>query len=799
MLASRTRRAFATLALASLGLTSTGCAEDSSYVVRWQIVPPGTIPDEAPVLTSPKQCSDSGIARVRMTTKQAGIVVESREYPCFPPEFFDLEAVAGGPELAVGDYSVEIQPLNHRGANLGSGSQHNITVGSETPIQLNNARLGATDECQDGVDNDRDGAVDGADRGCRIGVFESDDAFIRNFVVHPQLFDGEVTSCAQVGIEWIRVWIDGETDDELLFPCDTGDPKEFLRRLPEDKKIYNLTIEAAGLNSSLEEITVRRVTPPENLLAPVQIDANFGVRDFEPALVAPMGFTVRFLPHPESEFDYGCEITSALEIDTLELELVDGETPMGALSFVDRDGVPLDGSPRPCVDFQIVTEPLTWSNKETLGPDEHRSYAVRARGLSELGETCFDNAEQVLVRGVPDVRPSVQATVSVVVGRPDDATLTRSCADCFEDAHCGCDTDNCCDFAVDAFDGLEPTPDGEAERDCQGDGLCPDGLFCSAAERCVECEQAAQCADGQTCADDFCRCDINDPTTCPDGQACGPDLRCHEGAPGDPCFANTCDGLTKCHPVLATCHCNNNGDCISGVCNTETNACECETDAHCLIEGQVCDPIKRECVAGCVSDEECGAGSACTLDNACVTAECSGNGDCGPDEVCDANHACTAGAAGSACTSQDQCADGFYCELTSFRCRDGALFDACELGADNCNSDNGLSCVGDGVCSDGGLGRPCSPGDADSCADGLYCGADQLCHDGSLGDPCASDTDCAGAGLYCGPNGVCHDGALGDGCDVDEDCGDPDLYCEPVPNPGGETYARCQPFGTCRP
>ncbi len=795
MLAPRTRRAFATLALASLGMTSTGCAEDPSYVVRWQIVPPGTVPAEAPALTSPKQCTDSGIARVRMTTKQAGLVVDSREYPCFPPEFFELDAVAGGPELAVGDYSVELQPLNHRGANLGSGSQHAVTIGSETPIQLNNARLGATDECQDGVDNDRDGAVDDADRGCRIGALEGDDTFIRTFIVHPKLFDGEVTSCAQIGIENIRVWVDdGLTVEEFLLPCSVNEPQDFIYRLAEGKRLYNLTVEAAGLNKDDEEITVRRVTPPESLSAPVQVDANFGVRDFKESLVAPMGFTVRFLPHPASEFDYGCEITPALELDALELELVDGETPMGALSFVDRDGLPLDGSPRPCVDYDIVTEPLTWSNKETLGADEHRSYAIRARGLSELGETCFDNADQVLVRGVPDVRPTVPTTVDVVVGRPEGATLTRSCADCFADVHCGCDTNNCCDFAVDAFDGLEPTPDGEAERDCQSDDLCPDGLYCGAQDRCVECEQASECAAGQTCSAGFCRCDINAPSTCPNGQACGPDLRCHEGAPGDPCFANTCDGLTKCHPVLATCHCNNNGDCLGGVCNTDTNACECETDAHCLIDGEVCDPVTRACVTGCVDDDECGPDEACSLNNACVAAQCTSNGDCGGGEVCSANHSCTSGQAGTACTNDTQCADSSYCDLTSFRCRDGALFDACDPNADGCN--DGLSCVGDGVCSDGALGRPCS---GSSCADGLFCGADQLCHDGTLGDPCASDGECPGAGLYCGPNGVCHDGTLGDGCVTDEDCGDPDLYCEPVPNPGGETYARCQPFGTCKP
>ena len=242
--------------------------------------------------------------------------------------------------------------------------------------------------------------------------------------------------------------------------------------------------------------------------------------------------------------------------------------------------------------------------------------------------------------------------------------------------------------------------------------------------------------------------------------------------------------------MLATCHCNNNGDCVAGTCNTETNACECGSDDDCP-GTQLCDAVRRECVAGCTGDAQCEAGERCTVDNACAIPECAADSDCGANQRCSAAFTCTAGGAGSPCETQAQCGDGFYCDLTSYRCRDGALFDACdpELG---CNAN--LACVDGGVCSDGALGRPCDPG---SCAAPYYCGADARCHDGSLGDPCNAPADCGGAS-YCGPDGRCHNGSLGDGCNSDDDCQGGDLYCETVTDVSG-SYARCQPLGTCAP
>ncbi len=177
--------------------------------------------------------------------------------------------------------------------------------------------------------------------------------------------------------------------------------------------------------------------------------------------------------------------------------------------------------------------------------------------------------------------------------------------------------------------------------------------------------------------------------------------------------------------------------------------------------------------AACTSQAECPEGQFCDVSllqcRPGAVKDCQRDEDCGTDEVCTTEFACEA----KACGAHDECSEAYLCI-------DGACAEspACRPTG---------TCPAGSVC-DGDLGR-CVP--TPTCANDEDCEPDELCVEEVCTTPgsCTSSTDC--------PSGlVCQGGTCGRGCQADADCGQP-AQAWRCDTGSGECTRRCLGDGTC--
>ena len=129
---------------------------------------------------------------------------------------------------------------------------------------------------------------------------------------------------------------------------------------------------------------------------------------------------------------------------------------------------------------------------------------------------------------------------------------------------------------------------------------------------------------------------------------------------GDPC-----ESQADCGPNPSLLYCLAPGqarDC--GLCKNTPN--QCATDADCLLDGgasggtKICDPAPRYlcycnsvkiCIAGCRSNGDCAAGTACDATHTCQQACVTGDGSCPADYTCGSSGTCVR----KTCTSDAEC------------------------------------------------------------------------------------------------------------------------------------------------
>lgn len=380
-----------------LVLALTGaCTESPSFSVRWKLHPHTDAElqgaDIDPLL-SVKQCTELGISRMRVTTRDAnGTIVDEREFQCFPRGFEDTSAVAPGPEVGPGDYTVTVTALGRRGVQFcaeqpddGATFDPDCDALASDAAEIKILETGEgqrhTDflivgvpQCRDGVDNDRDGYTDLADPSCAgdpEGV-ELSDAAAAQIIVRPRLMSGNPSAtCFGLGFTDFELDIAGPSAGKRRFPCTTT-AQTFTEDLDPGDYILSFTGLGAG-------DAVRAVAPidPEIstfTLAPggfrtVDMVADFTIASFNEPIEAGVEFSVAYVDEPGDLPRTTCTPgQGGLVLDQVAITVLDQDLQIiPTATFYNGDDPPivLDGATTiPCEQLSALhyIEPLTWGD-----------------------------------------------------------------------------------------------------------------------------------------------------------------------------------------------------------------------------------------------------------------------------------------------------------------------------------------------------------------------------------------------------------------------------------------------------
>ncbi len=436
------------LSVAALTL-ATACAEDSSFVLRWQV---GRTAAEADrILRSVRQCSELGITFVRVVTlTNDGTEVDRREFPCFPDEFEDDDGAAPGPELAAGDYYVTVLGLTRRGLTRPDPNPEDpndpdpvlardgqkVTVRTKGEgVLVDGFNLIGADECNDGIDNDRDGSVDLADPPCREGkLTEDQDLSGALFTFAATLLGGDNphATCSGLGLTSFRVTLDGDVAGARTIPCTTTLQSFSADLAPGD---HSWVVE--GLNLAGEPVT-EALTDPDSAtftigqtgFALVPIAVDFSIASFlaEPPFQGPLEFSIQYLPYPDAPLPRPCDPAG---LDLGELVLGTTRVTLRADGQI-ADQVTLDALPFPvetmCTAFNPprTTSDLIWSTMTGAAEYELQVEAWAAGDDPMTQAPCFSNA------AAPEqLAPNISLALAVPRVRSDGA-----CADCTSNKQC---------------------------------------------------------------------------------------------------------------------------------------------------------------------------------------------------------------------------------------------------------------------------------------------------------------------------------------------------------------------------
>lgn len=423
---------------------ATGCAEDSSFVLRWQVG--RTAKDAEEKLTSVRQCSELGLGYVRVTTIDSdGAVVDTREFPCFPDEFRAADGAAPGPELSAGVYAVSVVGLTRRDqprpdpddpdAMLASDHQ-TVTVHSKGEGQLvTGFRLIGIDECADGVDNDRDGAVDLADAPCRNGQAREDlDLSGALFTFRATLLGGEnpYATCDHLGLASFRVTLDDDAAGARTIACTT-----VSQSFSADLAAGEHTWKVEGLDKTGEVVTDPLLAPAAFLVeatgfvvVPIEVDFSIASFSEDTPFQGPLSFSLEYAPRDGAALNRPCDPAGLqlgdLVLGTTRVTLItDVAPPMPIL---------LDDQPLPVTDqcsaFDSIRtiEDLAWSSDPSVAPS---SYSLQVESWAvgddpDVDEPCFSNKPRDGSSVAPEpLAPNINIPIVVPRLRSDGA-----CADC---------------------------------------------------------------------------------------------------------------------------------------------------------------------------------------------------------------------------------------------------------------------------------------------------------------------------------------------------------------------------------
>ncbi len=440
------------LPLAAAGLLlATACAEDPSFVMRWQVGRDAA--DAEKTLLSVRQCSELGISSVRITTvdRSDQSEVDSREYPCFPDAFDNPDGTVAGPQVGAGEYDVTIVGLTRRGLTrvgddgvLGRDERKVVVQDSGEGQRVTSFRIADIPECYDGVDNDRDGGVDNGDLACRQGQpREGLDNTATLFTLQATLLGGNPNAtCAGLGLVGLSVILDGDTAGAQQIPCTTV-LQSFSAYLPPGAHTWAIQGVGPGGVPVTETITgdTSNFTISELGFGFVTIAIDLSIERLLAPFLVPLQFSIEYEPYPGTPIDRSCGDVSAADLGTLELgvtvlTLRDGsgtavDTVMLADAEMDDDAqFPIEAA---CEEFSRarITSPIEWSGAAN---QDAYSLSIETWALMDDGEgPCYSNAQAPM-----QLAPGISPSISVPRARTDGA-----CADCTTNECSRCEAGVC--------------------------------------------------------------------------------------------------------------------------------------------------------------------------------------------------------------------------------------------------------------------------------------------------------------------------------------------------------------------
>ena len=341
-----------------------------------------------------------------------------------------------------------------------------------------------------------------------------------------------------------------------------------------------------------------------------------------------------------------------------------------------------------------------------------------------------------------------------------------STRDCQDDDICTAGT---CDDEIDeCVQTLVPNPGAEGppgHGSCQGgdDEDC-DGKVDLEDEDCYECQADAECNDDNPCTDDTCDLGVCRRTPRENGAGCDDGQFCN-GA--DTCQAGVCEHAGR--------DCADTHDCTDDSCNETSDACE-----HAVKSGQ--------CLIGatCYAEFDTNPANACQhcshSTNDRGWTDRSDSSSCDDGLFCNGADTCQGGVcqhAGRDCADAYDCTDD-SCDEDGDSCVNAVQNGHCLIGAacfDESDTNPGNECQhcrhadDDRGWTDKSNGTPCA--DADFCDGAEVCDGHGACVAGA--DPCPgqlcreTDDRC----VECLVHGDCDNGDFCDGeetCDANGDC-----------------------------
>lgn len=462
------------------------------------------------------------------------------------------------------------------------------------PFQLSVAVAGESD-CDDGVDNDANGATDCGDAACALSFQCLSETSCTNGKDDDG--DGQIdcadAECASACDESIHCDDGVDNDGDGAIDCQDPDCAGTLACVPED--CFDATdndgdgnIDCADTECAAEPSCL---PPGDTCEKPIVINALPFVFDAD---------TCDATDTLQTQAGGGCFIGGQGLPDH-----VYSYTPAasGSITF----GVSSAGGNSPQLLLNVATECLETVN-DCLG------------GANPMG-------------GAPSVTVDLVAgqTYTILVDgfspffQPTCGSYTLSVTGVFQEAgYCGDGIDNDEDGATDCADS---ECEGDPLCGCSSDADCPNADACSVGHcdaQTKECQTSAlDCNDGDICTEDGCNvvtgC-LHQPAVCDDGVDCTVDF-CTAGVgcgsainppacdDNSVCTTEVCDATLGC--VTSQVDCNDGVPCTSDTCDAESGCIQTAKDADCD-DGKPCTDDVCDQAAGCLNTVLAGCeGASC--------------------------------------------------------------------------------------------------------------------------------------------------------------------------------------------